>query len=85
MTRNKRRALREALETPHGRRQAGMMLGGKDSGAAIKRVKCPDCGRLSVWWAIAPERCGAAMCDHRNSCGWSGSIVKLLKDAGAEL
>ncbi len=77
---NKRRALRLALDTdPQARERAGEALGGRVRAGCVKRVLCPGCGRASVWWALRPDTCGAAMCDHRNSCGWAGPIWKMLE------
>ncbi len=57
---------------PAAREALGIALGGRVQGGSVKRVKCPSCGRASVWWPIVPAAMYAAQCAHRNSCGWWG-------------
>jgi len=52
-------------------------VGAKLVGNRATRAPCPNCGELSVWWWIAPDRKVAAQCDHVNSCGWSGPVYEL--------
>ena len=76
-----KRALRIALDDdPAVRERAGLMLGGQIRRGCATKVRCPSCGRASVWWALRPETCGAAFCDHRGSCGWAGPIWKLIEE-----
>ena len=78
---SERRAIRQALDDdPAVRERAGTMLGGRVQRGCVTKVRCPSCGKASVWWALRPDRCGAAMCDHRNTCGWAGPIYKLLEE-----
>jgi len=63
------------------RRRVAVDCGGQllasTGGAEIARaLRCPSCGRLSVWWAI-PR--GWARCNHANSCGWSGSVYDYAR------
>jgi hypothetical protein len=58
---------------PALRRAYGEELGGtvadRSSGAIVRGVTCPECGRRSLWWAVDPVRIASAMCEHRGSCG----------------
>jgi len=47
-------------------------------GSSARGVRCPRCGRPSVWWAIRPERWYGAACSHRSSCGWAGPLAALV-------
>jgi len=79
MDNTRERAARQALQhDPLARAEAARMLGGQVHGNHARRVVCPKCGHASVWWALVPVSCGAAMCNHRNSCGWAGDIWGLL-------
>ena len=83
------RALRRVLATdPIARERAAALLGADLEGAGAQRradgAACPQCGRPSVWWPVEPVHVGSAMCSHRNSCGWLGSIYDLLHARGMQ-
>lgn len=64
-------------EDPDLRTAHGLALGGRVVGDRIEGVLCPQCGRGSIWWPIAPIRNPRALCSHRRSCGWSGWLDTL--------
>ena len=73
---------RKALDCdPAARERLGDALGGtrtrRAEGEVVRRVRCPACGRPSVWWWTDPRRWHGAACEHRNSCGWSGRLYDL--------
>lgn len=74
--------LRRLRWDPGTRERAGLALGGQVVGSGdvirVRRVRCPSCGRPSVHWFIDPREAPGARCDHRNSCGWAGSVASLL-------
>lgn len=64
-----------------GEAAGGRVVVGPDGGRAIRKARCPACGRSSVWFGV--ER-GRARCDHVNSCGWgAGDGVKVIEYADA--
>lgn len=71
-------ARRRLKEDPGTRERLGLALGGRVAGqgdnATIKGVRCPQCGRPSVWWPLMPQHGGFAKCNHANSCGWWGPL-----------
>jgi hypothetical protein len=76
------REARRALEIdPAARERLGDALGGRrarrQSAEVVKGVRCPGCGRESVWWLVDPATWKGAKCEHRNSCGWSGRLYDL--------
>jgi hypothetical protein len=76
------RATRRRLATePEARRQLADALGaqvrGDGPGERADHVHCPNCGRPSVWFLLAPERASRARCRHLNSCGWTGPVTDL--------
>lgn len=72
-------AIRLLATCPDTRRRAGSLAGGSISDTRVTRVTCPQCGRPSVWWPIVPERVRSAMCNHRKTCGWIGSIYEVIQ------
>jgi hypothetical protein len=66
---------------PAARLRAGERLGGIVADASIRGIMCPACSRPSVWWPLSPSKVTSAMCHHRNTCGWMGSISLLLERA----
>jgi len=78
-----REAARRLRQDPGTRERLAERLGaqlvGSGENRSAKGVRCPQCGRPSVWWPIAP-RCpsGTARCAHLNSCGWWGSLADLI-------
>jgi predicted RNA-binding Zn-ribbon protein involved in translation (DUF1610 family) len=78
----RQRVLEQRLRLdPYTREQFAMGLGalvlGEGSGRRAAKLVCPQCGRASVWFPIAPLRSGKAWCNHKNSCGWSGNLTEL--------
>lgn len=71
---------------PETRRRAGVELAGREQGlggsARVTGVRCPSCGRRTVYWFVSPERMTGAACNHINSCGWRGPLLSLLTGAG---
>lgn len=68
----------EELKHSAGARLAlGLALGGRQVGGKIKGVVCPACGRKSVWWPLEPYGTPQGMCEHMNSCGWTGWLDLL--------
>ena len=62
---------------PAWRVQAGEAAGARLVGDTMKGATCPACGDRSVWWAVEPHKNPRAMCNHRNSCGWTGPIREV--------
>lgn len=74
-----REAARRLRVDPGTRERAALALGGMVAGASAKGIRCPSCGRPSVWWPIVPDaESQTARCHHLNSCGWWGRISDLL-------
>jgi hypothetical protein len=76
------REIRERLKVdPQARERLASELGARVRGAGrsyrATEVRCPKCGDASVWWPIEPESSVKAMCNHRNSCGWTGFLDEL--------
>ncbi len=71
---------------PEARRRAAADLGAKvaprDGSDVAHGLPCPACGRPDAWFVIDPRRAWGAYCNHRNSCGWFGSIGDLVTAAG---
>lgn len=81
------REARERLKSDAGaRHRAAMMLGagirGTSPDESAHGMVCPSCSRPSVWFPLSPHGTPQAMCNHRNSCGWSGWLDVLLEGAG---
>ncbi len=81
------RELRRLYEIdPERREAAGVMMGaqivkaGPLAAWAARDMPCPGCGRGSLWWPLAPRAVTVAMCDHRNSCGYTTHIFDYLKE-----
>lgn len=68
--------------SPDARADAAHRLGlaiVERSGARIAiHGTCPSCHQRSVWFPIDNQRVSGAFCNHKNSCGWSGSLASLL-------
>lgn len=71
---------------PDLRERVGLAGGGKvvvgpDGSKAIRKARCPACGRPGVWFGV--ER-GRARCDHVHSCGWgAGDGCRVIEYADA--
>ncbi len=62
-----------------GEAAGGRVVVGPDGSRAIRKARCPACGRQSVWFGI--ER-GRARCDHVNTCGYGADGgVKVIEYA----
>lgn len=72
-------ARRKAAEALHAR------VSGEGRGARASGVVCPACRRPGVWWPLVPEGAGKAMCNRRQSCGWTGWLDELLLAHGVSL
>lgn len=67
------------LRTRVGLAAGGKVVAGSDGSRAIRKAKCPACGRQSVWFGIEK---GRARCDHVNSCGFGlDGGVKIIEYA----
>lgn len=78
LTREDKRAI-----DPVFRQSLGHKLGGVVNDEAVRLVTCPRCHRESVWWWVSPQRRAEAICNHRQSCGWSGPLAALLEESGS--
>lgn len=67
---------------PAVRARAAERLQARVSATRASRVKCPSCGRRSVWFWLDPQRQRIATCNHRNSCGWWGFLDTLIDHRG---
>ena len=79
------RALQDNLKTNPGVRMAAAVeLGARITDGRAEKMVCPGCGRKSLWFYIQPrlDATPQAMCQHRNSCGWTGYIDTLLGGIG---
>ncbi len=73
----RRRTKQRLRLDPQAREELGQRLGGSAMGDRMRQVPCPGCGASSVWWFLNPDRKTRAECNHRNSCGWSGTLLEL--------
>lgn len=72
------RAAREALRNdPAARARWAVALGARITSDRAYGIRCPSCGRASVWFALSPHSWAGAACNHRNSCGWAGFLDQL--------
>lgn len=80
---HRRDAVAEALlnREPEARRRLGLHLGGHLGGEGeaerIDGLRCPSCGRTSVWFWVAPRKATRARCHHRKTCGWASRLAAL--------
>lgn len=74
-----KRAAADRLKVdPAARARAGEWLGGRVGSTRVSGVRCPGCGRPSLWWPLEPHGPPKAMCSHRNSCGEMYWLDELL-------
>lgn len=68
---------------PEARRAAGLFLGGRvEARGVVKGVRCPGCGRPSLWWPLQPTGPGKALCEHiGGSCGATFWLDELIEGA----
>lgn len=74
------RQYRDLLKVdPAARTALASAVGGRIKGDRAVDMTCPDCGRVSVWFPLLPsvDATPQAMCNHRNSCGWTGWLDEL--------
>ena len=45
------------------------------------KIKCPQCGRHTVYFYIEPGARNVAKCKHETSCGWYGNLLQLARSA----
>jgi len=45
------------------------------------KIKCPQCGRRTVYFYIEPGARNVAKCKHNSSCGWFGNLLILARSA----
>ena len=69
---------------PEVRERAALRLEARIAGGKASRIRCPQCGRLSVWFWLNPDDCRTASCNHQNSCGWWGFLDTLLDLSGGQ-
>lgn len=62
---------------PEVRQRLGLALGGRVCGDGVEEIRCPACGRGSVWFPILPTKAGKAYCHHKKTCGYSGWLDEL--------
>ncbi len=60
------------------RERAAQWLQAHLRGNRAEHIRCPRCGRPSVWFWLEPGAQSTARCSHRNSCGWWGHLDELL-------
>ncbi len=79
----RRRIARAAFGEDEGaRRRAAVFLGANVTDRRAEHVRCPACGRPSVWFWLAPGQQNTASCHHKASCGWWGHLDELLDAIG---
>jgi len=76
------RKIMEALKSePESRRVAAERLGASITSDGIARyIECPNCKKKDVWFCIDPSQKHTATCNHKNSCGWYGSVYDLMQE-----
>lgn len=58
--------------------ELGMGVVGTGDDRRVEHLLCPSCGQPSVWYLVQPRRQHRAYCNHRKTCGWSGTLAALL-------
>lgn len=72
-------------EDPAAREILAERLGAPVVRGRVKTATCPACARPSVCFSIVPSpRWKGALCSHRNSCGWGGSVWDLAAAHGLD-
>jgi ribosomal protein S27E len=56
------------------KRAIAQRVGAKIDGNYAKHIRCPNCGRSSVWFSLSGH---IARCNHKNSCGYFAQITTL--------
>jgi hypothetical protein len=79
----RRRAARELLHHDRNARlRAAELLDATIVDRRADRIRCPSCGRDSVWFWLEPGAQSTASCKHRESCHWWGHLDDLLDAVG---
>jgi hypothetical protein len=79
----RRRAARELLQHDRAARvRAAQLLGATLVDRRADHIRCPGCGRDTVWFWLEPGRQSTAACKHQESCHWWGHLDDLLDAAG---
>ncbi|MEL6347124.1 MAG: hypothetical protein AAFV53_28675 [Myxococcota bacterium] len=65
---------RRLQQDPRTRAAMGRLVGGRVTGDRVTDVRCPRCGRASVWWMLTPDK--PAFC-HEGACHWTGRVDAL--------
>lgn len=73
----------DAPSREHVAQEIGAQIAGHGDSRRAVHVPCPACGEASVWFYVVPSRLSRARCNHRNSCGWSGTLDELLMRSAA--
>ena len=63
---------------PVTRDKAGLQLGGVRRDNRYTGIRCPQCGRDSVYFFVEPERMTSACCNHRRTCGFRAPLIRLM-------
>jgi hypothetical protein len=72
-----RRAAQRRLDHPEARERAAQYCrAAVNRNSHAKGAICPQCGRPSIWWRV--DEPGPAHCNHKRSCGWVGSLARVL-------
>lgn len=58
--------------------EVGAELAGSGDDRRAVHAPCPACGQQSAWFYLSPSRLRRARCNHRNTCGWTGTLDELL-------
>lgn len=58
--------------------EVGAELAGTGDDRRAVHAPCPACGQPSAWFYLSPSRLRRARCNHRNTCGWTGTLDELL-------
>ena len=77
------RAAMERLATDqHARHDLALRMGASITAGNTKATfPCPSCGR-TAYFLLPPGKMTGASCNHRNSCGWHGTLYELATMAG---
>lgn len=78
-------AVRRLLRTSREHRErAAQLLGARILARRAEGMRCPACGRRSVWFWLEPGTQDGARCQHQRTCGWWGGLDELLRQGGLD-
>ena len=80
-----REARKRCKVDPGTREQLAQALGATIRQGIARGIRCPNCGRASVWYGIDGQLSSSARCNHANSCGWWGSVYDTATHNGIRL